>query len=220
MNINWRTAFPAFGITFLSIGSAHATDTQLWTESSLSQTLGKDKKTTFTALTIVRVGDDISRYTDRRLGVQVLRRVSRGLQVGGGYQLRDNDANIRRGQHENRFILNATYSAPLGKRFNFVNRNLLEYRDQTVSPDTVVYRNRLQINHPTRLFKTPVTPWIAGEVFYDFRLKTIPRTRYAVGLNRKFSPRFNGEVYLQRQIEGGGRIGDAHILGLNLRFSH
>lgn len=197
---------------------AQSADTQLWTDASVSTALDKEKKTTLTLAAGARVGDDISRVTDRRLSLQILRRVSPNLQLGGMFIYRQLDPTSIRTSHEDRYVLNATFNSSLGKRFDLSSRNLLERRNNEERPDRTLYRNRVQLNYHARIAQTEITPFVATEFFYDFQDKDLFQTRYFVGLNHQFSRSFAADVYYMRLDALGNRVGDLNVIGLNLRF--
>ena len=194
-------------------------DNRLWTDASISTALDKDKKTTLSLLTINRVGDDVSRFTDRRVGVRLVRRVNPSLQLGGSFEYRQADPTSALTAHENRYTLLANLSTTVGEKFELSNRNLLERRDNLRRADVTVYRNRTQLAYPTRIGQTAVTPFVSAEFFYDFSANDINVERYAAGLSRQFSPEFGASLYYMRQTVSLGSAGDADILGLSLRFT-
>lgn len=199
---------------------ADEVDEQVWTETNISLPLDEKRNWNLSLTTILRASQDASRLTDRRLGLGLTRRLNRHSTLGGAVQFRRNGPSFGNSTRETRFTANATFQTPLGARISLVNRNLLERRDNFPGRDTTIYRNRTQINFPTQVFKTAVTPFVAGEFFYDFRLKEWARTRASVGITRRFNKRVTADVYFLRQIEGGGgRPGDLHVFGVNLRLS-
>lgn len=95
-------------------------------------------------------------------------------------------------------------------------RNLVDRRLRS-SGNTTQYRNRLQLEHPFKVGGFEATHFASDEVFYDSRERAWIRNRFALGLSRKSSDRYTGEIYYLRQNDGFSRPGDLNVIGTTLR---
>jgi hypothetical protein len=194
-------------------------DTQFWHETQFIKSLTKNKDLIIVG--VVRVGRDLRRPVDERIGAGLAFKLNKYLTLPPTYFYVDQQpfdgARIR----EHRLILNATGKVTLCK-FTFTDRNLYERRVRHVTRDFSVYRNRLQVDYPVQIGSLKFKPFLADEVWYSTQSNSTGefgwvRNRISAGIIKQFADRFNAEFFYLRQDDGIARPGNVHALGTLFR---
>ncbi len=188
-------------------------ETQFWNETQIIAPL--TKKTDLIFIGAFRAGSTFSgflRPIDERGGGGIAFKLNKYLTVMPTYLYVAQQPSPTRKNFEHRLILNVTGKASLGK-FNFTDRNLIERRVRHALDDFVMYRNRLQIDHPVKIGDVNFRVYVADEIWYSTLLDTWSRNRVSVGVFKQFTPHFYGEVFYLRQNDGRARPGDVHAIG-------
>jgi hypothetical protein len=191
------------------------TDNQQWTEVQLAVPL--TKTVDFNLLGVLRLGRDISRPVDERIGVAFTFRLGQYLIVQPGYLNIGTQPFEGRRVWESRLVLPLTVRFPLGK-FRVSDRNLFERRIRRPGINSTRYRNRLQVEHPFGPKDLNLSAFIADEVFYDWSFDDWVRNRFQVGVTRVFNKHFTGDLWYIRQNDGRSVPGDLNVIGTSLRF--
>lgn len=189
-------------------------DAQSWNEIEL--TLPLDKKVDFEFYGQLRLGRNFSRFVDERVGFGVSFKPNKYLTIEPSYRRIYSQPVAGRNNRENRFSLEATVSVPV-KGFTVSDRNLIDRRLRS-SGNTTQYRNRFQVEHPFKVKDTEFKAFVADEVFYDSVERAWIRNRFSIGVSRKFSERYTGEIYYLRQNDGFSKPGDLNVIGTTLRI--
>ena len=190
-------------------------DTQVWTDVQLAIPL--NEKIDFLLLGTLRMGRDVSRPVDERLGDGFAFRVGKYLTLTPTYLYIATQPVKSKPAYENRISFAATLRFPLG-RFTISDRNLFERRIRHPQVDATRYRNRLQVDHPIRLGSTKLTLFVSNEVFYDWSVNAWVRNRFATGVSKRFNQHVTIDVYYLRQNDGFTKPGDLNVIGDTLRF--
>lgn len=188
-------------------------ENQSWNEVQLIAPL--NKKTDLIFIGVFRGGGNFSgfmRPVDERGGGGIAFKLNKYLTIMPTYLYVAQQPTPTRKNFEHRLILNITGKVSLGK-FTFTDRNLIERRVRHSLNDFVMYRNRLQIDHPVKLGSLTFKAYIADEAFYSSLQKAWIRNRIAFGVFKQITPRFYGEVFYVRQNDGLARPGDVHAIG-------
>ncbi|HEY0005242.1 MAG TPA: DUF2490 domain-containing protein [Pyrinomonadaceae bacterium] len=188
-------------------------DTQFWNDTLLTVPMGKSVDAIFSGT--LRIGSDLSRPVEERLGLAFNFRLGKYLSLQPGYTGIWTRPKGGREGYEDRLSLAATLRTTLGK-FTLSDRNTFERRYRSPQIDSTRYRNRLQIEHP--LARLPLSIFASDEVFYDWSVNEWVRNRFAVGLSKKFNQHFTGELYYLRQNDGRTRPGDLHVIATTFRL--
>ncbi len=188
-------------------------DTQSWNEVELSLPLNERVDLEFYGQ--LRVERNLSHLVDERAGIGFSFKPNKYLNLEPSYRYIAAQPFAGRSTRENRLSFEATVSVPVCG-FTLSDRNLIDRRLRS-SGNTTQYRNRLQVEHPVTLGGTQFKVFVADEVFYDSRERAWIRNRFSVGVSRKFSERYTGEIYYLRQNDGFSRPGDLHVIGTTLR---
>ena len=190
-------------------------DTQFWNETLLIAPT--TKKLDVLMIGMLRIGRDLNRPVDERIGAGVAFKPNRYVTFQPHYLYVAQQPFPGRKVFEHRLNLEATFRLFPGK-FVIADRNRLERRVRHASRDFWVYRNRLQIDYPVKLGGFSFKPFVADEFWYDSSASRWTRNRFSVGIIKDFPPRFSSELYYLRQNDGLARPGDLHVIGTLLRI--
>lgn len=200
---------------FASAQIIDRTDNQFWNEVQVSVPITKDID--FNMLGTLRLGRDISRPVDERIGTGFTFRFGQHVQIAPSYLY------IATQPFRNRRVWESRLSLPVTLRFNvekfrFSDRNMIERRFRNPGITSTRYRNRLQIEHPVGPAKWGLSLFVADEVFYDWAIDRWVRNRFAVGGTKVFNKHFTQDFYYLRQNDGVSIPGDLNVIGTILRI--
>lgn len=187
------------------------TDNQVWTDVQVAVPV--TKQFDFNILGTLRIGRDISRPVDERVGVGFTFKF-RQLTVAPHYFHIGMQPFRGRKLWENRLVLPATLSFEVGK-FKLSDRNQFERRIRSSGIRTNRYRNRFLIEYP---IGNGLSFVIGDEVFYDWTVDRWVRNRFAVGAIKVFNKHYTQEFYYLRQNDGVSVPGDLNVIGTTLKF--
>lgn len=183
-------------------------DTQTWTEVQVAKAI--NRKTDVVLLGIVRVGRDVSRPVNERIGAGISFKLGKYLTVFPFYLHVASQPTKLNHSTEERINLEATVRFPFGKLV-FIDRNRVEFHFHSPPPNFTQYRNRMQLEH--ELGFGGLRGFIADEVFYDSIASAWIRNRMSVGIIKKVNKHFTLEAYYLRQNDGHALPGDIHAIG-------
>ena len=214
-----RPSFLPFCILCLFVVPVSAqvdqTDNQQWTEVQFAVPL--TKSIDFNMLGGLRVGRDISRPVDERIGLGATFRLGQYLSVSPNYLYIGTQPFEGRRGWENRLSL------PIQVRFNagafrLSDRNLFERRFRRPGTNSTRYRNKFQVEHPLGNKDWQLSLFVADEVFYDWAVNRWVRNRFSLGVIKVFNKHFTQDLYYLRQNDGVNVPGDENVIGTALRF--
>ena len=190
------------------------TDNQIWSDVQAAVPMAKDVD--FNMLGTLRLGRDVSRPVDERLGMGFTFRFGQHVSIAPNYLY------IATQPVRNRKLWESRLSLPVTLRFNvdkfrLSDRNLFERRIRRPGINSWRYRNRLQVEHPVGRAKLALSLFVADEVFYDWSLKRWPRNRFTAGVSKVLNKHFTQDIYYLRQNDGVSVPGDLHVVGTTLR---
>jgi hypothetical protein len=196
-------------------GQVDRTDNQIWTEVQLAVPV--TKAFDFNILGTLRLGRDINRPVDERVGAGFTFRYGAHLTISPSYLHIGMQPVPRRRVWENRLSL------PVQLRFNagdfrLSDRNLLERRLRNSGAKSTRYRNRFQVEHPFGAKDWQLSWFVADEVFYDWSVNRWVRNRFSVGGSKVFNKHFTQDLYYLRQNDGVSIPGDLNVIGTSLRL--
>ena len=190
------------------------TDNQFWSEVQVAVPMTRDVD--FNVLGTLRLGRDISRPVDERIGMGFTFRFGQHVSIAPSYLYIATQPVRNRKAWESRLSLPATLRFNV-EQFRFTDRNLFERRFRSPGTTSTRYRNRLQVEHPVGPAKLGLSLFVADEVFYDWSLDRWVRNRFAVGGSKVFNKHFTQDVYYLRQNDGVSVPGDLNVIGTTLR---
>lgn len=212
-------------LTFAQTTVDEDSDIVGWTDASLNIPLVKGDedgkkvdKLTATFNAGFRYGRNLKRPIDQRVGVNLTYRINKYFSVGSGYLYHRFRPNESPRQYEHR-VLFYLLAEKQFKRVTLKNRALTTYLIKHSNPDTVVYRNRVQANFPIKKNnKEVVTPFIADEPFYNFRIKKWFRNDIYAGVSKQFTPKFGADFFYVHQRFNTGLPRQTNGFGISLRY--
>lgn len=160
----------------------------------------------------------MSKFVDERAGFGVEFKLNKTFSLSSSFLFRE--AQPWRGLKESERRL--TFDIGLEKPFSKLvlrNRNRFEYRMRSGVRNSVRYRNRLQISVPVKKNgKEIFSPFVANEVFYDFREQRFTRNGATIGFGRRLSPKASVEIYYLYTRNFSKTFKVVNVIGLNWRF--
>jgi Protein of unknown function (DUF2490) len=185
-------------------------DNQSWNEVQI--TVPITKKLNGIIIGTLRIGRNISRPVDERIGFQFSYKANKYFTFASGFAYRAAQPFLNRKNYETRYLASVTATLPIGK-YSLSNRNLYEYRFLNSRRNNWDYRNRTQIDREITIRKTKIKPFLFAEFFYDGTRKDWFRGRYAAGVSKKINKKLTLDVYYLRQQDGISRPGNINAIG-------
>jgi len=200
-----------------SLASAQAiqSDNQQWTDVQLAVPITKNID--FNMLGTLRLGRDISRPVDERVGVGFTFRWGKHVTVSPNWLQIGMQPFRGRKVWESRLTLPVTLRFT-AEKWRFSDRNQFERRWRNNGAKSWRYRNRFQVEHPVGSAKLGLSLFVADEVFYDWSIDRWVRNRFSVGGIKVFNKHYTQEFYYLRQNDGVSQPGDLNVIGTTLRF--
>ncbi len=211
---------PAFLNINISAQTVDDDDTQFWNETTLDFPFSADnKKIRGLVIGNLRVTDNISNLTDKRLGFGVIYKASKLISITPSYIFRTQTDPVKPIQYEHRIRLDITPKKTFGK-FTVENRNRFEHRFKTAKrDDETFYRNQTKVSIPfTKNDKTYFTPFVYNDTYFDLQNPQIHRNDTGGGISRKFSKNLTTEFFYQYRRNFDSRQKIVNIVGINLKF--
>ena len=170
----------------------------------------------FNMLGTLRLGRDISRPVDERIGMGFTFRFGQHVSIAPNYLY------IATQPVRNRKLWESRLSLPVTLRFNvekfrLSDRNLFERRIRNPGINSTRYRNRFQVEHSVGSDKLHLSLYVADEVFYDWSINRWVRNRFSVGGSKVFNKHLTQDIYYLRQNDGVSVPGDLNVIGTSLR---
>ena len=223
--------FLIFGFLAVAAPTASAQSTagerdfQVWSETTINVPLVKKKDSKgkeFKDLSLLfigslRLGRNKLFPVDERVGVGFDKRINKYVSITPTYIYKYAEQTPGRKDIEHRVRFDTTLSFAY-KELSIKDRNRVEYRIRHSRPDTVRYRNRITFKHPVKKDgKTIFSPYVADEVFYDFRDGRFFRNEFAAGIERKLSSNFTTEIFYLNRYNTGGLPKYINAIGINFK---
>jgi len=213
-----RAAFAGLLLFVLSgVASAQLvdhTDNQVWSDVQVAVPMTKDID--FNMLGTLRLGRDISRPVDERIGMGFTFRFGQHISVAPNYLYIATQPVRNRRLFENRLSLPVTLRFNVEK-FRLSDRNMFERRFRNAGVVSTRYRNRFQVEHAVGPKKMNLSLYVADEVFYDWAIDRWLRNRFTVGGTKVFNKHLTEDFYYLRQNDGVAIPGDLNVIGTTLR---
>ncbi|HEX6732175.1 MAG TPA: DUF2490 domain-containing protein [Pyrinomonadaceae bacterium] len=191
------------------------TDIQQWNDVQIAVPVTKDID--FNLLGTLRIGRDISRAVDERIGVGFTVRAGKYLSFTPSYLHIGMQPFEGRKLWESRLSFATTLRFQTGK-FRLSDRNLFERRYRHPGIPSTRYRNRFQVEHPIGRDTIKLSLFASDEVFYDWSVDRWVRNRFAAGVSKVLNSNLTLDVYYLRQNDGISRPGDLHVIGTTWRI--
>lgn len=221
--------FAIFLCSFLSIKSQSSNidhDLEFWNDTSLTIPLIKQKnkkgekveKINFLLSGTFRAGNNISRPVDERIGFGFDYILNKYLTLTASYFYRAGQPPTGGNEYEHRIRLDAT-PGNKWKYFSLRDRNRFEYRIRHFRANSSRYRNRLTMTIPVKKDgKELFAPFVADEIFYDFREHKLNRDEFSTGISKKFNKNFSADFYYLIQANREMALKYVNVIGVNFKF--
>ncbi len=230
-NVESKFFFFLFGLLAVAAPTASAQSTagerdfQVWSETTINVPLVKKKDSkgkeykdlTLLFIGSLRLGRNKLFPVDERVGVGFDKRINKYVSITPTYIYKYAEQSPGRKDIEHRVRFDTTLSFAY-KELSIKDRNRVEYRIRHSRPDTVRYRNRITFKHPVKKNgKTIFSPFVADEVFYDFRDGRFFRNEFAAGIERKVTSNFTTEIFYLNRYNTGGLPKYINAIGINFK---
>jgi hypothetical protein len=194
-----------------------AADTQLWPDVTVNVRVRPGVALHFFGT--ARIGHELSAPAAEHLGVGVQYAPSEYLTTLVSYRfISAQPAPLLRAT-EHRLFFDVTPRLPLGHKFVVTDRHRVERRDinGVVSHR---YRNRAQLERECVVRERRVTPYVAGEIFYDDRFHGWTQRRLFVGSRWLLGKHLTLDTHYQLLLDDRARPGKLNIVGVLFRFEY
>ncbi len=194
-------------------------DTQFWNETTLEFPLDRDnKKLSGILIGNLRVVDDISDPSDRRIGFAVKYKARKNLTIQPSYIFR-NQGRSGPDRYEHRFRLDITPKKSF-KNFSVENRSRFEHRLKTGGrDDDTFYRNRTKFKIPVKDDdKTLFTPFVSNDTYFDLQNPRVHRNDTVGGISKKFTKNFTTVFFYQYRRNFQSSTKHINVIGVNFKF--
>lgn len=221
-----RTLFLLLVVFFCVAPVVAQTDTQFWNETQVVFPLVKKpdsagkkvEKLSFFLIGNLRFSRTIRDFTDKRMGLGFIYRQNKHLTFTPSYLYIAQQSVTRLKLLETRLRL-AVGLENRWKHVSLDDRNLFEYRFRHGTADSLRYRNRVKFAFPIkREGKELFAPFVADEVFYDFRARAFTRNELSVGISHKFNPHLTADLFYLWQENRSGNPKRLNVAGVNLKL--
>lgn len=224
-----KVLVPVFFTLLLCLAPAFAqapavdtTDNQVWNETQIILPLVRKnegtEKLSFFVNGNLRFGRDVRHLIDERVGFGFIYKHNKYISITPSYIYIAQQPAPGQKLYESRLRF-AVGLENHWKKFSVDDRNLVEYRFRHRLADSVRYRNKLRFLVPVkRNDKEIFAPYVADEVFYDFRAKGFTRNEISFGMIRKLTPKVSADLFYTRQIDLSVAARNVNIFGINLKI--
>lgn len=190
-------------------------DVQLWPDMSVSLRLSPRVALQFFGT--IRSGDKLTRRVSEQAGVAVNLRLNKYLTVVPSYRAIWSQPEETRNSFEHRYFIDVIPRAPLGKGFTVLDRNRAERRNIN-GQWAWRYRNRPQLERVIKFHEHQLTPYLAGEIFYDSRSKAWSRKQFWAGLRVPVNSHLTFDLHYSRNLDRRAQPGRWHVIGMMTRM--
>ncbi len=211
-----RTIFLALAVLLagtlstLCQSQADDSDLQSWNEVSVTKRI--HKKADIVIPFTFRVGKNITRLNEGRVGVSFVLKPHKAISISPGYlylRVRNSAGEFA---NENRFLLGATFRSAI-KTVGLAHRSLFEYRVRSRG-NSWRYRPSVTVDKklPEKWTKGAKL-FVTEEPFYDSAAGRFSRNRLSFGINKAVSEKLSVDLYYLRQDDRNSTPGVLHVIG-------
>lgn len=202
-------------------GDDDRADNQLWPDVSASIKLppGAFNLALFGT---IRIGRNDTAPISRQAGFGLNRAVGKYLTTGMFYRYVASEPAPTHASTEHRIWPEATLRIPIGGRLTLVDRTRIEFRRLESNGggyrNSWRPRNRLLLERPLHIGDHQITPFIAGEGFYDSRFHDFTRFLYLAGARIPFANHVSVDAQYMRVVDTRARPGFLHVVWVTTRL--
>ncbi len=201
-------------------------DFQFWFDTQVTFPIIKKKeknnreveKLSFFILGNLRGGRNLSHFIDERIGAGLDIFVNSYFTISPSYFYRAGQPSAGSKEYEHRLRLDGSFEKKW-THFSIKDRNRIEYRRKHSRPDSVRYRNKIQLKMPIKSDGQEIlAPFVAIEPFYDFREKAWTRNEFSAGFSKKFTSAASADFFYLLQSNRGNNFKTVNTVGISLKF--
>ncbi|MBU4376851.1 MAG: DUF2490 domain-containing protein [Candidatus Omnitrophica bacterium] len=192
-------------------------DFQIWHTENQDMKLTDHAK--LTAEEEFRWGDDARELFYQHYDFGAVCTINKNLDLGVNYRL---IYEKKSGEFKPENVIHANVTPKLDLwGFKFEDRNRFAYKYFDYQDDYAQYRNKLAIKYPFPLFKLKLEPYVANEMFVDFKDKGgFTQNRLFGGLGIEILKGMKAELYYMFQCKkSSGKWKDANIFGSKFKIA-
>ena len=198
--------------------TASNADWQFWPEVDFSIKLSQ--KVSVLSMGTLHFGKSVSDLNEEQAGLGLNFTLNKYFSLSPDYRYGRGQPPGRNHTHEHRFFFDFMARAPLKKGFVVSDRNRFELR-RINGVESRRYRNKLQLETSLTVADSKVTPYLAGEAFYDDRYRIWNRTRIYAGVRVPINGHLTLDPYFLEQFDVRDRPFERrHVIAINLRIDY
>lgn len=192
-------------------------DAQLWNE--VQALIQLNPRVSLYLFGTLRFGSGLTMFVDEHAGVGVNLTLGKHFMFQPVYRRITANPLSNRAVGEHRFPIDFTAEVPLKAGWRLLDRNRTELR--IVEGDfSVRYRNRLQVERTLLLGKHPLTPYFAGEIFYNSRTRAWNRSRLNLGARLPISNHLGLDLYYMYQYDDRSAPNNLHTAAIRFNIEY
>jgi hypothetical protein len=190
-------------------------DTQLWPDTQVAFKLRPDLRLILYGT--ARIGHVDTTLVSARIGVGLNKSFGEHFSGALFYHRINSESATRLTSREHRIFIELTPRTALGQGFAVQNRVRLEWREIN-NRGSWRFRNRLQFERPFNLGARKLTPYLAGETYYDTRFRTWNRNDLFLGARVPLNQHVTIDGFYMRRWDARARPGFLHVIGAYWRL--
>jgi hypothetical protein len=194
-------------------------DAQLWSE--VQALIQFNPRVSLYLFGTLRFGSGLTPFVDEHAGIGVNLRLGKHFMFQPVYRRVTANPLSSRAVGEHRFVIDFTGEAPLKGGWRILDRNRIEPR--IIRGDfSVRYRNRLQVERTLLLGerKHPLTPYLAGEIFYNSRTRAWNRSRLNLGARLPINNHLGLDLYYMYQYDDRSPPNNLHTAAIRFNIEY
>ncbi len=219
-----KTILILFTLLLLPVKHLKAQDTDTddivnWNDVTLILPLTKETdKLSISFSGVFRIGRNLKRSIDERIGVSLNHRINNHFSASIGYLYRRSRPTEQPSQFEHRLIFSLIAEKKL-KNLTLKNRLTGFYQIRHSNSNLLIQQNRIQLSFPIKKKKKELfSPFVADGVFYNFQTKKLFRNDILLGVTKTFTKKLSADFFYIRQNFSSGQIKETQGFGISLRI--
>ena len=214
----WPLIFIAAAFCSFANGQTTQTDdedTQSWND--LQVTIPLNKKVDLVLQTTFRIGHNITKLVEGRVGGGISVKLNKAFTVSPAYLYIESRNASGAFRTEHRYSLRGVYKFPT-KGFGLSHRSIYEYRVRS-SGNTWRYRPSITFEKPLpEKLISKAKFFVTEEPFYVSTTRKFSRNRFSLGVSKTINSHLTLDVYYLRQNDGYSHPGDLNVLGTSWKI--
>lgn len=194
-------------------------DVQFWNETTVEFPLDREnKKVSGVVIGNLRITDNITDFSDKRIGFAVKYKANKLITIQPSYIFRLQTSSAPN-RYEHRLRLDITPKKAFDN-FSIENRSRFEHRIKTANrTDETYYRNRTKVGIPVKKGgDTLFTPFVSNDTYFDLKNTRVHRNDSVGGISKEFSDTFTTDFFYQYRHNFQSSTKHISIIGVNFKF--